>query len=133
MEQKPRFIPIPQEIEHAGSIIIGAAIEVHRHLGPGFLEGIYQQGLVHELGLLGVSFQSQMPVEIAYKGVKLHGQRLDLFVEPGVIVELKSVEGLLPIHEKQVVSYLKATKLRLGLLINFNVRVLRDGIRRIVN
>ena len=113
--------------------IIGAAIEVHRALGPGLLEGIYQQCLAHELTLRGLSFERERPLPVQYKGIHLDcGYRVDLIVEGRVIVELKAVESLLPVHASQVLTYLKLTGCRLGLLINWNVPVLRDGIRRVV-
>lgn len=113
--------------------IIGAAIEVHRALGPGLLEGIYQQCLAHELTLRGLSFEREKPLPVQYKGIHLDcGYRVDLIVEGRVVVELKAVESLLPVHASQVLTYLKLTGCRLGLLINWNVPVLRDGIRRVV-
>ena len=126
------FEPVSEEIDQVARQIIGAAIEVHRHLGPGLLESVYEKALVYELGLRGLACQQQMPVTIHYKDLAISGQRLDLLVEPGIVVELKSIDALLPIHTKQVVSYLKGTGNRLGLLINFNVRVLKEGIDRIV-
>lgn len=125
--------PIPAELEAAGKEIIGAAIEVHRHLGPGLLESVYEHAFLHELALRGLSAQAQVPVTVAYKDIRISGQRLDVLVEPGVVVELKSIETLLPIHERQLVSYLKSTGKRLGYLINFNVAVLKQGLRRLVN
>lgn len=113
--------------------IIGAAIEVHRALGPGLLEGIYQQCLAHELTLRGLSFEREGPLPVQYKGIHLDcGYRVDLIFEGRVVVELKAVESLLPVHASQVLTYLKLTGCRLGLLINWNVPVLRDGIRRVV-
>ena len=125
--------PIPDEVNEVSRRVIGAAIEVHRHLGPGLLESVYERALVYELGLRGLRVRQQMPVTVAYKDLKIEGQRLDLFVEPGVIVERKAVDRLLPIHEAQLLSYLKSTGTRLGLLLNFKSRVLKDGIKRIVN
>ena len=114
--------------------IIGASIEVHKILGPGLLESAYEECLCRELSLIGLSFESQKPLPINYKGVQLDcGYRLDLVVENCVIVELKSVETLLPIHQAQLLTYLKLTGLKLGLLINFNVPVLKNGIKRVVN
>jgi len=115
-------------------VIIGAAIEVHRHLGPGLLESVYDLSLGRELLLRGVSFKRQVPLPLEYKGVRLEiGVRLDLIVEQQVIVEVKSIEKFSPIHTAQVLTYLKLTGLRLGLLINFNVEALRNGVRRIIN
>ena len=114
--------------------IIGAAIEVHRVLGPGLLESTYEECLCRELSLNGLSFERQKHLPISYKGISLDcGYRLDLVVENCVIVELKSIEKLLPIHQAQLLAYLKLMGLKLGLLINFNVPVLKDGIKRMVN
>lgn len=114
--------------------IIGAAIEVHRILGPGLLESTYEQCLCHELTLKNISFERQKPLPVTYKGIYLNcGYRLDILVEKLVIVELKTVEHIEPIHEAQLLTYLKLSDLWLGLLVNFNVPVLKDGIRRIVN
>ncbi len=124
---------LPRELDEASNRIIGAAIEVHRHLGPGLLESIYERALVHELRLRGMSVRQQVAVSVMYKDLALDGQRLDLLVDPGVIVEIKAVERLAPIHQAQLISYLKTTGMRLGLLINFNHRLLKDGIKRIVN
>lgn len=125
--------PIPPDLEAASKEIIGAAIEVHRHLGPGLLERIYERALIHELNLRGFTVKAQVPITVNYKGLKMDGQRLDLLVEPGVVVELKTVEMLLPIHERQLVSYLKSSGYRLGLLMNFNTGILKRGIKRLVN
>ncbi|HLK32790.1 MAG TPA: GxxExxY protein [Terriglobales bacterium] len=111
--------------------IIGAAIEVHRELGPGLLESACEECLCHELHLRGLSFQRQVPLPVEYKGLKLDcGYRLDVVVEDAVILELKSVERVLPIHEAQLLTYLKLTGKRVGFVINFNVPVLRNGIVR---
>ncbi len=88
---------------------------------------------MYELGLRGLAFQQQVPILLKYKDLDIHGQRADLVVEPGVLVELKAIEQLMKLHERQVVSYLKSTGYRLGLLVNFNVSILKEGIRRIVN
>lgn len=113
--------------------IIAAAIEVHRHLGPGLLESAYEACLCRELHLRNLSFQRQIDLPVDYKGVKLDcGYRLDLLVADSVVVELKCVEHILPIHEAQLLTYLRLTGKRAGLLINFNVPVLRDGLRRMV-
>jgi len=120
----------PNEITHD---IIGAAIEVHRELGPGKQEIAYEHALAHELGLRGLSHRVQVPVPVVYKGVKLEcGYRLDLLVLNGVVVEIKSVEFLSPIHRAQVLTYLKLGGWKLALLLNFNVAVLKDGIERLV-
>ncbi len=113
--------------------IIGAAIEVHRELGPGLLESAYEACLCRELSLRRVPCLQQVPLPVEYKGTQLDcGYRLDLLVDNLVIVELKSVEKIEPIHEAQLMTYLRLTKLWLGLIINFNVPILKLGIRRIV-
>jgi len=114
--------------------IIGAAIEVHKQLGPGLLESTYQACLCPELELRGISFECQKPLPLEYKGVRLEcGYRIDLLVAGLVMVEIKSVEALAPIHEAQLLTYLKLTGIKVGLLINFNVVVLKEGIRRLVH
>ena len=114
--------------------IIGAAIEVHKALGPRLLESAYEECLAHELSLAGISFDRQVPLPVFYKSLHLDcGYRLDLLVEKMVIVELKAVEGLQPIHEAQLLTYLKLGNWPIGLLINFNVPVLKKGIKRMVN
>jgi GxxExxY protein len=124
---------IPGEDEALAHVIIGAAIEVHRVLGPGFVEVVYEKALMHELQLRGVQVERQLDVRVPYKGIQLDGQRLDLLVGGRVIVELKAVSELHPLHHAQLLSYLKSTGLRLGLLINFNVPVLKDGLKRLVH
>ncbi len=122
------------ELNELTDAIIGAAIEVHRHLGPGLLESAYEECLCYELSLAGLAFRRQVRVPVQYKGLKLDCDfRLDLLVEDSVIVELKTVDGLAPIHSAQLLTYLKATNKQLGLLINFNVPVLKSGIKRLVN
>lgn len=114
--------------------IIGAAIEVHRVLGPGLLESIYEDALCHELNLRGIHFLRQKSVPIPYKGIKLKSDlRLDLLVENKVIVDLKAKEKLSPIDKPKLLSYLRLSENHLGLIINFHVEVLRDGIKRVVN
>ncbi|OGP65884.1 MAG: GxxExxY protein [Deltaproteobacteria bacterium RBG_16_42_7] len=114
--------------------IIGSAIEVHKALGPGLLESAYEECLCYELAQLGLSFSRQLALPVAYKDVKLDcGYRMDIVVEDTIIVELKTVEKLLPIHEAQLLTYLKLYGRSLGLLVNFNVPVLKDGVKRIVN
>ena len=114
--------------------IIGAAIEVHRHLGPGLLEGAYELALWHELGCQGLRSSRQLKLAAAYKGVELpESYRIDLLVEDLVIVEVKAVEKLAPIHEVQLLTYLRFANKRLGLLLNFHAAVMRDGVRRVVN
>lgn len=121
-----------KRVDHLAREVIGAAIEVHRHLGPGFLEGVYEEALVIELALRGIPFERQRPIPVGYKGQNVGEGRVDLLVGTELLVELKAVETLAPIHKAQVISYLKATGLHLGLLINFNVPILRAGIQRVV-
>ncbi len=119
------------EISHR---IIGAAIEVHRHLGPGLLESAYQSCLAFELKQLGLKVEEQKPLPVVYKQVKLDcGYRLDMVVEDEIIVEIKAIEKLLPIHDAQLLSYLRLAKKRVGLLMNFHAPVLKNGLKRIVN
>ncbi len=112
--------------------IIGAAIEVHRTFGAGLLESVYEDALCIELDLQNIKYERQKPIELEYKGRRISNLVPDLIVENSVIVELKSVQELERIHSAQVLTYLKLTNLRTGLLINFNVTVLKDGIKRIV-
>jgi GxxExxY protein len=113
--------------------IIGAAMEVHRALGPGLLESAYQKCLAREIALRGLSFEQEKPLSVEYKGVRLDcGYRLDFLVADKVVVELKAVDTLQPVHEAQLLTYLKLANCRVGLLINFNVPPLKDGIKRMV-
>ena len=114
--------------------IIGCAYEVHRILGPGLLESVYQKALVQELKLKGFKVHSEIDIEINYKGVNVGSDlRLDIIVNDTIIIEFKSVENILPVHKKQLLTYLRLTNLQVGLLINFNTNLLKDGITRIVN
>lgn len=114
--------------------IIGVAIDVHRALGPGLLESAYEACMVYDLIQVGMKVEQQKPLPVVYRGVKLEcGYRLDLMIENEVIVEIKSVEKVLPIHKAQLMSYLKLADCMVGLLINFNVEILKDGIQRVVN
>ena len=114
--------------------VIGCALEVYKTLGPGLLESIYEKALLQELTANGLEAQSQVPVQIDYKGKDLgDGLRMDILVEDRLIIELKSVEVLSPVHYKQLLTYLKLTGKKVGLLINFNVENLMDGIHRVVN
>jgi GxxExxY protein len=113
--------------------IIGAAIEVHRELGPGLLESAYEECLCHELELAGMKVRRQVPLPVRYKTVQLEvGYRMDIVVEDRVVLELKTVDQLLPIHDAQLLTYLRLSGIRVGLLLNFNTVMLRDGIRRLV-
>jgi GxxExxY protein len=122
------------EINDLSSKIIGAAIEVHKILGPGLLESAYEECLCHELTLRRLSFQRQKPLPVSYKGKHLDcGYRLDIVVEGAIILELKSCETIEPIPKAQLLTYLKLSGLNLGLLLNFNTPLLREGIVRVVN
>ncbi len=114
--------------------IIGCAIEVHRNLGPGLLESVYEECLCYELSQLGLSFERQVHMPLTYKGIKLDcGHKLDLLVEDSVVVELKSIEDVTPLHQAQLLTYLKSSNKKVGLLINFNVQLLKKGLKRVVN
>ena len=120
------------ELDGLAKSVIDAAIEVHRQLGPGFLESVYEEALAVELTVREIPFERQKSVAVSYKGRVVGDGRIDLLVGGELLVELKAVEALAPIHKAQVISYLKATSHQLGLLINFNVPVLRSGIQRVV-
>ena len=129
----PEIMEAATENEITGRVI-AAAIEVHRNLGAGLLESAYEECLCYELSLRGVRFQRQVHLPVNYKGLKLEcGYKLDLLVEDAVVVELKAVEALAPVHHAQLLTYLRALNKPVGLLINFNVPVLRNGLKRIVN
>ena len=122
------------DINQLSSKIIGAAIEVHKALGPGLLESAYEKCLCHELKLRGLSFENQKPLPLVFKGEKLDcGYQLDIVVENTIILELKSCAKIEPIHKAHLLTYLKLSGLKLGLLLNFNVPIMREGITRIVN
>jgi GxxExxY protein len=113
--------------------LIGSAIEVHKALGPGLLESVYEECLCHEFDLRGIPYKRQHAIPVQYKGVKLDcGYRMDILVDNRVVLELKSVDCLEPIHEAQVLTYLKLTGFKVGLLTNFNVPVQRDGVKRLI-
>ena len=116
------------ELTHA---VIGAAIEVHRVLGPGLLESIYEEALAHEFGLRGITFERQKAVDVIYKGIIIKGQRLDFLVAGALVLEIKSLGTLPEVALAQVLSYLRATGLHRALLINFGERLLKEGIKRI--
>ena len=121
------------EFDGLSNRVIGCAIEVHRHLGPGLLESTYRQCLAHELKLNGIAFRMEHPQPVEYKGIRLDcGYRLDLLVEDALIIDLKSVEEFKGIHEAQLLTYMKLAGVKVGLLMNFNVTKLKDGIRRFV-
>ncbi len=121
------------EINKITEKIIGAAIEVHRTLGPGLLESAYEQCLEYELTERGLKVERQIPVPVIYKDLYIeYGYRLDLLVEDQVIVEIKSIDELHPVHEAQILTYLKFSEKKIGLLINFNVKLLKEGLRRYI-
>jgi len=123
-----------QSLKQVTEKIIGGCIAIHKALGPCLLESVYEECLCHEMSLAGLKFERQKPLRISYRGIRLDcGYRLDLIVEDKVIVELKTVEALLPIHEAQLLTYLKLCDCSVGLLINFNVPVLVHCVKRIVN
>ena len=113
--------------------VIGCALEVHRHLGPGLLESTYEQCLAHELKNAEIPFKLQHPLPVEYKGIKLDcGYRVDLFIDNEIIAELKSVDKVLPIHQAQLLTYMKLSGISIGLLMNFNVKYIKHGIKRMV-
>jgi GxxExxY protein len=121
------------ELNRLTDKIIGAAIEVHRNLGPGLLESAYETCLAYELEQLGLKIERQKPLPLIYKDIRLdQGYRIDLSVEHKVVVELKVVEQLVPAHEAQVLSYLKFSGCQIGLLLNFNTKLMKDGVRRFI-
>ena len=122
------------DINKLSSRIIGAAIEVHKALGPGLLESAYEECICYEMSIGGLSLERQKPLAVQYKGINLDcGYRLDVVVEDAIILELKSCEKIEPIHKAQLLTYLKLSDIKLGLLLNFNVTLMREGIVRIVN
>lgn len=122
------------DIDQITSHIVDAAMKVHTALGPGLLESVYEKCLAHELRKRGLKVETQVWLPVVYDGITIEGSyKIDLLVEDEVIVELKTVEAILPIHKAQLLSYLRLAKKQVGLLINFNVAHLKDGIRRIVN
>jgi GxxExxY protein len=128
-----QIVKVSQEVEELAVEVIGAAIEVHRRLGPGLPEVAYRNALSHELGLRGIPHACEVAAPIDYKGVKVAEGRVDLLVGQKLVVEIKVVEALGPVHRAQALSYLCAMKLELALLINFNVPILKDGIKRVIN
>ena len=127
-------IIISPEVERLATLAIDAAFAVHIELGPGLLESAYQVCFAHELGLRGVAYQKELPIPLNYKGVRIEvGFRADVIIERKLLIELKAVEQVLPIHKAQVITYLKLTHLPLGLLINFNEVLIKHGIQRVLN
>jgi len=132
MDTKNGYVKVSEELDRLARAVIGAAIEVHKELGPGLLESVYEQALCVELSLRGIPFAHQVVVPVRYKGQIVGEGRLDMLVSEELIVELKAIDALAPIHTAQLLTYLKVTGHRLGLLINFNVPVLKQGIKRLV-
>lgn len=124
--------PMVREAEDLTRRIIGCAIEVHRHLGPGLLESAYEGAMCVELSSAGIPYECQVPLPVVYKGHVVGEYRIDLIVERAIVVELKSVERFDPVFEAQVLTYLRVTGKKVGLLINFNSRLLKDGVKRFV-
>lgn len=121
------------EFDKLSNRVIGCAIEVHRHLGPGLLESTYEQCLAHELRIANMPFKLQYPLPVEYKGIKLDcGYRIDLLIDNSLIIELKAVEKILPIHQAQLLTYMKLSGISIGLLMNFNVEYIKNGIKRMV-
>jgi len=131
---RPEKVVIPTEIEEMATIAVDAAFEVHSHCGPGLLESAYEGCFGRELELRGIRYQRQVPVPLDYKGKLIEvGFRADVIISGKLLIELKAVDQVIPVHKAQMITYLKILKLPLGLLINFNEILIRDGIRRILN
>ncbi len=127
------FSPLSPDVEDLSRSLVDSAFKVHQTLGPGLLESVYEACLCVELGKRGIGYETQALVPLVYEGVKIEaGLRIDLLVEKRVILELKSVDKLLPIHQSQLLTYLKLANLNLGLLINFNVAMFKQGVKRII-
>ena len=134
IETPPEKVVIPQEIEALATNSVDAALEVHRQLGPGLLESAYEAYFAHELELRGIRYQRQLAVPLNYKGKPVEvGFRADVVIDGKLLIELKAVDDLQPIHRAQVITYLKLLNLPLGLLINFNSTLLKNGLRRVLN
>jgi GxxExxY protein len=127
------FAPITEDLEQSATAVLDAAFQIHRTIGPGLLESVYEACMCYELSQRGIPFKTQVALPVVYREVRLEtGLRLDFLVADSVIVELKSVEKMNPIYEAQLLSYLKLSGMRLRLLINFNVSLLKDGSKRLV-
>jgi GxxExxY protein len=124
--------PLGSETEALVTKVIGCAIAVHKALGPGFLESIYKKAMCIELEAMGLQFERERAISVAYRGIEIKGQRVDLIVDKQVVVELKAISALDEVHQAQLISYLRTMKLRVGLLINFRVPYLPQGLRRVV-
>lgn len=134
LQNKPAKLDIPQEVEELATIVVNAAFEVHRHHGPGLLESAYQACLCRELELRGLTIKSQMVIPLVYKGIQVEaGFRADIIVEDKLLIELKAVEAIENVHRAQVITYLKLLQMPLGILINFNETLIKNGIRRVLN
>ena len=129
---KKNFQPIPPDVERVGKLILDSAFKVHTVLGPGLLESVYEKAMCFEIGSNGMKFQNQVTIPIIYKGTILGEHRIDMIVENEIITEFKAVDRLDPVFKAQLLSYLRLTNKKLGLLINFNVPYLRDGIQRVI-
>jgi GxxExxY protein len=131
---RKRKEPIPEKTNRLSSVIVDSALTVHRTLGPGLLERVYEQCMIHELTLRGIKIESQVHLPVDYKGLRIaEALRIDILVEGLIVIEVKAVEAILPVHEAQLLTYLKLSNHRLGLLINFNSPLIKDGIKRIAN
>jgi GxxExxY protein len=129
--QQPEWIP--KEVDDIAKIVVDAAFQVHIGLGPGLLESVYEQCLAHELELRGLKPRRQVEIPVQYKGFRAPaGFKADMVIEPGILLEIKSVEVLLPVHRAQIMTYLKLSGIPLGFLMNFNVSAFRDGVKRII-
>lgn len=127
------FEPLPPDIEHLATVVVDAAYKVHSSLGPGLLESVYETCLAHELRKRGIAIETQVAIPIVYDGIRLEaGLRIDLLVNRQLLVEVKAVEEMNRVFKAQVLTYLKLTGLRLGLLINFNVTLIKNGIERLI-
>jgi GxxExxY protein len=134
MITRPERIVIPEDIEHMATIAVDAAFAVHLEFGPGLLESAYEACFARELELRGINYQRQLPVPLNYKGKLIEvGFRADVVIGGKLLLELKAVEQVIPVHMAQVITYLKIRKLPLGLLINFNEVLIKDGIQRVLN
>jgi GxxExxY protein len=132
-DTKKEFVPIPLELERIATEVVDSAFKVHSTLGPGLLESVYETCLTHELRKRGLKVQNQVTLPIIYDGVRLEaGLRIDLLVENQLVVEIKAVEAMAPVFEAQLLTYLKLTRNRLGLLVNFNVPRIKEGIKRVI-
>lgn len=132
-DEDPPYVEPDRELDDLARAVIGAAIEVHKQCGPGLDEEMYESAMEVEMTLRGIPFQSQVWVDVEYKGEQIGKRRIDLIVGGRLIVELKAVEQLAPLHTSQLKTYLKIMRLTLGLLINFNVILLKDGLKRVIH